>query len=113
MYNVCVGGGEGGKHGVSTYESKGSNPEESFKREVSTYVRQVLARVKTFFGVGSQGSTPGESFKREVSTYVRQVLAWVKTFFGVGSLLETPVKQPPQVNEHNLFLFIERGPQYH
>ena len=77
---VCVGGGEGGKHGVSTYESQGSNPEESFKREVSTYVRQVLA--------------------------------WVKTFFGVGSLVETPVKQPPQVNEHNLFLFeLSRKPR--
>ena len=41
-----------------------------------------------------------------VSTYVRQVLARVKTDFGVASLLETPVKQPPQVNEHNLFLFL-------
>ena len=74
---------------------KGSNPKESFIRKVSTYVRQVLARVKTFFGVGSKGSNPEESFIREVSTYVRQVLARVKTFFGVGSLLETPVKQPP------------------
>ena len=42
MYNVWGGGREGGKHGVSTYESKGSNPEESFKREVRTYVKHVL-----------------------------------------------------------------------
>ena len=30
----------------------------------------------------------------------------VKTFFGVGSSLEILVKQPPQVNEHNLFLLL-------
>ena len=50
---------------------EGSNPEESFIRETSTYVRHVLAgSVETFFGVGSLGSNPEESFIREVSTYV-------------------------------------------
>ena len=30
----------------------------------------------------------------------------LKTFFWVGSLLKILVKQPPQVNEHNLFLLL-------
>ena len=79
--------------GVGSLNLKGSNPEESFIREVSTYVSmsdRSWQCVKTFFGVGSlkiKGSNPEESFIRKVSTYVRYVLADnVKTFFGVGSL---------------------------
>ena len=45
-----------------------------------------------------------------IRTYIRirtrTIGAKVKTFFGVGSPLKTFLKQPPQVNEHNLFLFI-------
>ena len=59
---------------VKRMNIKGSNPEESFKHEVRTYVKHVLTWSRLSPNV--KGSNPEESFISEVRTYVKHDLTW-------------------------------------